>query len=176
MIREDSRVKGIRIPGPDGSTAAGRTVEVKERSLADDVAICLGKNRARKANKALAGRLQRRTAELRAGRRRGSVRFTHVRAHRGDAGNETVDGLAKWAAIANEQDLTPRLVRQRADMLFKTHHLHPTPSPPSTQPSNLNQSSSSTSSVPSTSTPAPESLASAAGRPHPSLSIRRGVG
>ena len=41
MVRRDERVRGIQIPGADGSTDAGHTVEVKERGLADDVAILL---------------------------------------------------------------------------------------------------------------------------------------
>lgn len=41
MIREDDAIIGLEIPGPDGDTRDGSTTCVKERSLADDVAVFL---------------------------------------------------------------------------------------------------------------------------------------
>ena len=39
MIRDDSAITGIEIPGRDGSDAPGETETVTERSLADDLAV-----------------------------------------------------------------------------------------------------------------------------------------
>ena len=40
MIRR-AAVAGVRIPGPDGDTGPGQTVEVKERALVDDTLVLL---------------------------------------------------------------------------------------------------------------------------------------
>merc|ERR1712086_639446 len=41
MIRKDESVRGIDIPGPEGSTKAGETEEITERALTDDLAVYL---------------------------------------------------------------------------------------------------------------------------------------
>ena len=41
MIRNDESLKGIRIPGPQGSDALGEAAELTVRSLADDIVVYL---------------------------------------------------------------------------------------------------------------------------------------
>ena len=41
MIRTDSDLKGVRIPGPQGSDALGEATELTVRSLADDIVVYL---------------------------------------------------------------------------------------------------------------------------------------
>ena len=41
MIRRNTAINGVRIPGPDGLTTPGNTDEVKERGLVDDMLVML---------------------------------------------------------------------------------------------------------------------------------------
>ena len=63
--------------------------------------VATGKWRGRPANGELARRLRAAARALIRDRGAPSVRFVHVRAHRGEPGNETADALAK-AAVASE--------------------------------------------------------------------------
>lgn len=45
IIREDPNIHGIEIPGPDGNDSPGATETVKERGLADDLAVYVSRPR-----------------------------------------------------------------------------------------------------------------------------------
>ena len=107
----------------------------------------IGKWKVNKANRALAKSVQKAMSRLRAARKRGSVRIEHVRAHRGEPGNEVADDAAKSAARG---DLEEPLQRARDLYRRMCRSLGNPPSPTST--------STPTSTPTSTARPAPESL------------------
>ena len=113
--------------------------------------ISTGKWTVKKVNKALATRLAGAMAALRGGRRRGAIRVEHVRAHKGEIGNEIADGMAKWAA---KERATPHAL-QRARALQRQLHAQ------GTQRTNPSSSSTSTSSTSSS---------------NPDLAARKGIG
>ena len=86
----------------EGCRPAGVVVFCVDSTYAINVAT--GKWRGRPANGELARRLRAAARALIRDRGAPSVRFVHVRAHKGEPGNETADALAPWrkAAVASE--------------------------------------------------------------------------
>ena len=155
-----------RTPAPEG----GVTFRV-DSLLAINVAN--GRWLARKLHSALARKLHVAYEKLRLERTPGAVRIEHVRAHKGEPGNEVADDAAKRAAAGKGDDPRSRVERARA--LYR--ELITTPPSSTTTTSATSASSTSTSTATSTSAgPPSESLASAAGGPDPSTTLRTGDG
>ena len=156
----------MRAPLPKG----GVTFRV-DSLLAINVAN--GRWLARKLHSALARKLHVAYEKLRRTRTPGAVRIEHVRAHKGEPGNEVADDAAKQAAAGEGNDPRSRVERARA--LYR--RLITTPPSSTTTTSATSASSTSTSTATSTSTgPPSERLASAAGGPDPSTTLRTGDG
>ena len=158
--------KEASAPAPEGGT----TFRV-DSIFAINVAN--GRWLARKLHGDLARNLYFAYESLRRRRPPGEVRIEHVRAHKGEPGNEVADDAAKQAAAGGGNDPRSRVERARALYCSLT-----TASPSSTTTTSATSASSTTTST-ATSTsarPPSESLASAAGGPDPSTTLRTGDG